>query len=77
MTTRALLYARISRTDASVHYVLCKDHQAFSVDSDTVQRIKQLLNGQKVVVVRCEALNISGDFFRAKSASRPQPGLSG
>ncbi len=28
---------------------------------------KQLLNGQKVVVVRCEALNMSGDFFRAKS----------
>lgn len=32
---------------------------------------KQLLNGQKVVVVRCEALNISGDFFRAKSKLRP------
>jgi ribosomal protein uL13 len=30
---------------------------------------KQLLNGQKVVIVRCEALNISGDFFRAKSTS--------
>ncbi|KAF4307923.1 Ribosomal protein L13 eukaryotic/archaeal [Botryosphaeria dothidea] len=28
---------------------------------------KQLLNGQKIVVVRCEALNISGEFFRAKS----------
>ncbi|GEQ67558.1 hypothetical protein JCM33374_g1223 [Metschnikowia sp. JCM 33374] len=27
---------------------------------------KQLLNGQKVVVVRCEALNISGEFFRNK-----------
>lgn len=27
---------------------------------------KQLLNGQHVVVTRCEALNISGDFFRAK-----------
>ncbi|KAI1339434.1 60S ribosomal protein l16 [Xylariaceae sp. FL0016] len=27
---------------------------------------KQLLNGQKVVVVRCEELNISGEFFRAK-----------
>ncbi|KAJ3472388.1 hypothetical protein NLG97_g11030 [Lecanicillium saksenae] len=27
---------------------------------------KQLLSGQKVVVVRCEALNISGEFFRAK-----------
>ncbi len=26
---------------------------------------KQLLNGQKIVVVRCEALNISGEFFRA------------
>jgi len=25
-----------------------------------------LLNGQKIVVVRCEALNISGEFFRAK-----------
>jgi len=27
---------------------------------------KQLLNGQKIVVVRCEELNISGEFFRAK-----------
>jgi len=27
---------------------------------------KQLLMGQKIVVVRCEALNISGEFFRAK-----------
>jgi len=27
---------------------------------------KQLLNGQKVVVVRCEQLNISGEFFRSK-----------
>ncbi|KAG7115385.1 60S ribosomal protein L16 like [Verticillium longisporum] len=27
---------------------------------------KQLLNGQKIVVVRAEALNISGEFFRAK-----------
>lgn len=30
---------------------------------------KQLLNGQKIVVVRCEALNISGEFFRAKRVS--------
>ena len=30
---------------------------------------KQLLNGQKIVVVRCEALNISGEFFRAKRTS--------
>lgn len=27
---------------------------------------KQLLNGQKIVVVRCEDLNISGEFFRNK-----------
>lgn len=27
---------------------------------------KQLLNGQKIVVVRCEELNLSGEFFRAK-----------
>ena len=27
---------------------------------------KQLLNGQHLVVVRCEALNISGEFFRSK-----------
>ena len=32
---------------------------------------KQLLNGQKIVVVRCEALNISGEFFRAKRTSLP------
>ncbi|OCT52250.1 hypothetical protein CLCR_11390 [Cladophialophora carrionii] len=35
---------------------------------------KQLLNGQKIVVVRCEALNISGEFFRAKRAL-PTPRL--
>jgi hypothetical protein len=49
---------------------------------------KQLLNGQKVVVVRCEQLNISGEFFRAKRTStnlsentppnaHPQPDLGG
>jgi len=27
---------------------------------------KELLNGQKIVVVRCEELNISGEFFRSK-----------
>ena len=32
---------------------------------------KQLLNGQKIVVVRCEALNISGEFFRAKRTFKP------
>jgi ribosomal protein uL13 len=31
---------------------------------------KQLLNGQKIVVVRCEDLNISGEFFRAKRMYR-------
>lgn len=31
---------------------------------------KQLLNGQKIVVVRCEAINISGEFFRAKRGSK-------
>jgi len=30
---------------------------------------KQLLNGQKIVIVRCEAINISGEFFRAKRMS--------
>jgi large subunit ribosomal protein L13Ae len=30
---------------------------------------KQLLNGQKIVIVRCEELNISGEFFRAKRMS--------
>ncbi|EFE41893.1 hypothetical protein TRV_03353 [Trichophyton verrucosum HKI 0517] len=34
---------------------------------------KQLLNGQKIVVVRCEALNISGEFFRAKRMHTPFP----
>ncbi|KAI8328955.1 ribosomal protein L13 domain-containing protein [Blakeslea trispora] len=27
---------------------------------------KQALNGQKIVVVRCEELNVSGEFFRNK-----------
>lgn len=31
---------------------------------------KQLLSGQKIVVVRCEELNISGEFFRAKRTYR-------
>lgn len=30
---------------------------------------KQLLTGQKVVVVRCEEINISGPFFRNKRTS--------
>jgi large subunit ribosomal protein L13Ae len=34
---------------------------------------KQLLNGQKIVVVRCEALNISGEFFRAKRTFNLNP----
>lgn len=34
---------------------------------------KQLLSGQKIVIVRCEALNISGEFFRAKRTSIPHP----
>lgn len=37
---------------------------------------KQLLNGQKIVIVRCEALNISGEFFRAKRTSSPVPSNS-
>lgn len=32
---------------------------------------KQLLNGQKIVVVRTEALNISGEFFRSKRTFAP------
>lgn len=32
---------------------------------------KQILNGQRVVVVRAEELNISGSFFRAKSNPSP------
>jgi large subunit ribosomal protein L13Ae len=32
---------------------------------------KQLLSGQKIVVVRAEALNISGEFFRAKRTFSP------
>ena len=38
---------------------------------------KQLLNGQKIVVVRCEALNISGEFFRAKRTSSQREGERG
>ena len=38
---------------------------------------KQLLNGQKIVVVRCEALNISGEFFRAKRTSNDPCDLDG
>lgn len=31
---------------------------------------KQLLEGQKIVVVRCEGLNITGTLMRNKSMSR-------
>lgn len=31
-----------------------------------VMTIQQALNGQKVVIVRCEELNVSGSFFRMK-----------
>lgn len=34
---------------------------------------KQLLSGQKIVIVRCEALNISGEFFRSKRTFTPDP----
>ena len=34
---------------------------------------KQLLSGQKIVVVRTEALNISGEFFRSKRTSKSTP----
>jgi hypothetical protein len=37
---------------------------------------KQLLNGQKIVIVRCEALNISGEFFRAKRTILPSLSLN-
>lgn len=30
---------------------------------------KQALSGQKVVIVRCEELNVSGEFFRNKRKS--------
>ena len=32
---------------------------------------KQILNGQKIVVVRCEEINISGSFFRNKVRTPP------
>ena len=31
---------------------------------------KQILSGQKIVVVRCEEINISGSFFRNKVCAR-------
>lgn len=34
---------------------------------------KQVLNGQKIVVVRCEEVNISGSFFRNKVRGYPEP----
>lgn len=30
---------------------------------------KQILSGQKIVVVRCEEINVSGSFFRNKVLS--------
>jgi large subunit ribosomal protein L13Ae len=40
-----------------------KDHLKGRLASYTA---KLLLNGQKVVIVRCEAINISGSLFRNK-----------
>ena len=40
-----------------------KDHLLGRLSSTIA---KQLLNGQKVVVVRCEDINISGNFHRSK-----------
>lgn len=31
---------------------------------------KEILNGQKVTVVRCEEINVSGSFFRNKVSNR-------
>uniref|UniRef100_A0A2R8Z5U4 60S ribosomal protein L13a n=1 Tax=Pan paniscus TaxID=9597 RepID=A0A2R8Z5U4_PANPA len=35
---------------------------------------KQVLLGRKVVVVRCEGINISGNFYRNKLKPLPLPG---
>jgi large subunit ribosomal protein L13Ae len=35
---------------------------------------KQILTGQKIVVVRCELVNASGSFFRAKVRTRTGTG---
>ncbi len=45
------------------HHVIGKGHLLGRLASTIA---KELLDGQKVVVVRCEALNISGEFFRNK-----------
>lgn len=37
---------------------------------------KQILSGQKIVVVRCEEINISGSFFRNKVRGCPKDGIS-
>ena len=36
---------------------------------------KQALNGQKITVVRCEEINISGSFFRNKVRRYPTENL--
>lgn len=39
---------------------------------------KEILNGQKVTVVRCEEVNVSGSFFRNKvSRRRPRSDCNG
>ena len=57
---------RIVANDASQVVIDGKGHLLGRLASIVA---KQLLNGQKIVVVRAEALNISGEFFRAKRTS--------
>ncbi|KAJ5130850.1 uncharacterized protein N7515_006889 [Penicillium bovifimosum] len=51
---------------SSFESVVCIDGKGHLLGRLASTVAKQLLNGQKIVVVRCEALNISGEFFRAK-----------
>jgi hypothetical protein len=72
ITTRRLFGERrarragIGRTDANGIYQIVIDGKGHLLGRLASTVAKQLLNGQKIVVVRCEALNISGEFFRAK-----------
>lgn len=58
---------RKSKTNmSSSHQVVVIDGKGHLLGRLASTVAKQLLNGQKIVVVRCEAINISGEFFRAK-----------
>ena len=67
--TTLVIHSEFSNHDTNTHFQIVIDGKGHLLGRLASTVAKQLLNGQKIVVVRCEALNISGEFFRAKRTS--------